>query len=118
MTACRGARCSIALLIVAEMAAMSLWFVSAAILPELIAEAELSSQRAAALSSAVQLGFFLGAVVLSLHGTADRFDPRRIEQDEAPLVLDSGDPKLGRDELIGPSPRLALQLSAGGAIGK
>jgi len=69
---------SIAVLIVAEMAAMSLWFVSAAILPEMTAEAGLSSSRAAALSTAVQIGFFFGAVALSVHGTADIYDPRRV----------------------------------------
>ncbi len=57
---------------------MSLWFVSAAILPEIVAEAALGPGRAAALSSAVQLGFVAGALALAAHGTADRFDPRRV----------------------------------------
>lgn len=69
---------SIALLAVAEVLAMSLWFVSAAILPEITAEAALSPARAAALSSAVQLGFVAGALALAVHGTADRLDPRRV----------------------------------------
>ncbi len=69
---------SMALLVVAEMAAMSLWFVSAAILPEMTAEADLGAGRAAALSSAVQIGFVLGALGIALHGTADRIDPRRV----------------------------------------
>lgn len=69
---------SIALLVVVQIAAMSLWFVSAAILPEMTAEAGLSPARAAGLSTAVQIGFFLGAVLLAVHGTADRFDPRRV----------------------------------------
>jgi MFS family permease len=57
---------------------MSLWFVSAAILPELSAEAALTPGRAAALSSAVQIGFVAGALALAVHGTADRYDPRRV----------------------------------------
>ncbi len=57
---------------------MSLWFVSAAILPEITREAALPPGRAAALSSAVQLGFVAGALALALHGTADRHDPRRV----------------------------------------
>ena len=56
---------------------MCLWFVSAAILPEIVAEAGLGPARAAALSSAVQIGFVLGALALAVHGTADRYDPRR-----------------------------------------
>jgi MFS family permease len=69
---------SVGLLALAQVLAMGLWFVSAAILPELVAEAELSPGRAALLSSAVQIGFVLGALVLAIHGTADRYDPRRV----------------------------------------
>ena len=69
---------SLALLLIAEIGAMSLWFVSAAILPEMTAEADLAPWRAALLSSAVQIGFVAGALALAVHGTADRFDPRRV----------------------------------------
>ncbi|MEE8333239.1 MAG: MFS transporter [Alphaproteobacteria bacterium] len=69
---------SITLLILAEVAAMSLWFVSAAILPEMLREADLSPFRQAALSSGVQLGFVVGALVSAVLGLADRFDPRRV----------------------------------------
>ncbi|MBP7003104.1 MFS transporter [Amaricoccus sp.] len=69
---------SIALLVAAVTLAMSLWFVSAAALPELVAEAGIGRGRAAALSAAVQLGFVVGALALAAHGTADRFDPRRV----------------------------------------
>jgi len=57
---------------------MSLWFVSAAVLPEMTAEAGLSSARGAALSSAVQIGFVIGALGFAILGLADRFDPRRV----------------------------------------
>jgi MFS family permease len=67
---------SVALLSLAEVLTMCLWFVSAAILPEMIAEAAIRTGRAAALSSAVQIGFVVGALVLAVHGTADRHDPR------------------------------------------
>jgi MFS family permease len=73
-----GKRRSVALVALAQVLAMCLWFVSAAILPEISAEAALSPGRAAALSSAVQIGFVLGALALAVHGTADRFDPRRV----------------------------------------
>jgi sugar phosphate permease len=69
---------SVAALAVAEVLAMSLWFVSAAILPEMVAEGGLGPARAAALSSAVQIGFVVGALALAIHGTADRCDPRRV----------------------------------------
>ena len=69
---------SISLLLIAEVAAMSLWFVSAAILPDMAGEASLSPARQAALSSGVQLGFVIGALVSAIMGIADRFDPRRV----------------------------------------
>jgi len=57
---------------------MSLWFVSAAVLPEMSAEVGLSDARGAALSSAVQIGFVIGALAFAILGLADRFDPRRV----------------------------------------
>lgn len=69
---------SVAVLVAAEIAAMSLWFVSAAVLPDMAAEADLGPARGAALSSAVQAGFVFGAVVSAVLGIADRFDPRRV----------------------------------------
>ncbi len=69
---------SILLLLFAEVAAMSLWFVSAAILPDMVREVGMSPLRQAALSSGVQAGFVIGAVLSALFGLADRFDPRRL----------------------------------------
>ncbi|MGD9669756.1 MAG: MFS transporter [Hyphomicrobiaceae bacterium] len=69
---------SIALLLVAEMAAMSLWFVSAAILPDILREFKLPAVQQAALSSGVQAGFVIGALISAVLGIADRFDPRRV----------------------------------------
>lgn len=57
---------------------MSLWFVSSAILPDMLQEVEISNVRQAALSSAVQAGFVVGALLVSFLGLADRFDPRRV----------------------------------------
>lgn len=57
---------------------MSLWFVSAAILPEMTHETALTPWRTGLLSSSVQFGFVIGALVMALHGTSDRFDPRRV----------------------------------------
>jgi len=69
---------SIILLVVAEVAAMSLWFVSAAVLPDMLREVALSPFRQAALSSGVQAGFVIGALGSAMLGLADRFDPRRV----------------------------------------
>ncbi|MHA7774979.1 MFS transporter [Roseibium sp. M-1] len=68
---------SLALLMLAEIAGMSLWFMSAAILPDLTREFPISDFAQAALSSAVQIGFVAGAVTSALLGLADRIDPRR-----------------------------------------
>jgi MFS family permease len=69
---------SLALLMVAEVAAMSLWFVSAAVLPDVLREVTLSQIQQAALSSGVQAGFVIGALASAVLGLADRFDPRRV----------------------------------------
>ena len=69
---------AIALLMLAEVAAMSLWFVSAAVLPDMLREAAVSPLRQAALSSGVQFGFVVGALGSAALGLADRFDPRRV----------------------------------------
>lgn len=69
---------SIGLLMLAEIAVMSLWFMSAAILPDLVRDHDLTGFQQAALSSAVQIGFVAGALVSAILGLADRVDPRRM----------------------------------------
>lgn len=69
---------SISCLVGAEIAVMSLWFVSAAILPDMVREAPITPARQAFLSSAVQAGFVAGAMTFAVWGIADRFDPRRV----------------------------------------
>ncbi|MEP2705644.1 MAG: MFS transporter [Roseibium sp.] len=76
-TDCSGKWRSLGILMIAEIAGMSLWFMSAAILPDLTREFEISEFRQAALSSAVQIGFVVGALISALLGLADRIDPRR-----------------------------------------
>ena len=71
-------RFSIAVLVLAEMAGMSLWFTSAAILPDIVREGGITTGRQALLSSAVQAGFVVGALFVSISGIADRLDPRRV----------------------------------------
>lgn len=69
---------SLCLLTLAVVLAMSLWFVSAAIITEMTAETPMSARRQALLSSGVQIGFVAGALISAVLGLADRFDPRRL----------------------------------------
>lgn len=69
---------SVALLVLAQVAAMSLWLISVAILPDMVREVSLTPMRQAALSSGVQVGFVIGALASAILGLADRFDPRRL----------------------------------------
>lgn len=69
---------SIILLVLAEVAAMTLWFVSSATLVELQGQVELSPVLSALLVSAVPAGFVIGAIYVAMSGIADRLDPRRI----------------------------------------
>lgn len=76
--ACHVKTRSILLLMIAEVCGMSLWFVSAAVLPGMMAEFPMSAGQQAALSTGVQGGFVLGALVLAVSGLPDRMDPRRL----------------------------------------
>lgn len=69
---------SFALLLVATMAGMSLWFMAAAVLPNMATEAGLSANSLAALSSVVPAGFALGALLFAAMGIPDRLDPRYV----------------------------------------
>ena len=66
------------LMIIATMAGMSLWFMTAAVLPDMAAEAGIDPARLAWLSSAVQAGFVAGSLTFALTGIPDRIDPRRV----------------------------------------
>lgn len=67
-----------AILMLAQVLVLSLWFISAATMPGMLAEVAISPARQAALSSAVQIGFVGGALVSAVLGLADRFDPRAL----------------------------------------
>ncbi|MEM6712350.1 MAG: MFS transporter [Pseudomonadota bacterium] len=69
---------SILLTMLASICGMSLWFVSAAALPGMVAEFALSPGQQAALSSGVQGGFVIGALALAISGLPDRLDPRAV----------------------------------------
>lgn len=69
---------SLTLIIVAEVLAGSLWFAVTAIVPTLQLEAGVDDATASYFTSAVQLGFVIGALGFGLTGAADRFDARYI----------------------------------------
>jgi MFS family permease len=69
---------ALTLLATAVIAALSLWFVSAAILPEMLAERAISPMRQALLSSGVQIGFVIGALASAVLGLSDRLHPGRL----------------------------------------
>lgn len=71
-------RRSIAALIVAQVLALAPWFSGSAILPALRAEMALGDFQGIALTSGVQVGFVLGALVSAVYGLADRLEPRRL----------------------------------------
>ncbi|WP_300527575.1 MFS transporter [Maricaulis sp.] len=62
----------------AQILALSVWFAGAAALPGLMAVRELGPLAQAALTSAVQAGFVIGALVSAIFGWPDRIDPRRL----------------------------------------
>ena len=71
-------RASILVLILCEIMVLPLWFSTAAVIPEMARESGRMPGDLAWLSTAVQLGFGLGAIGYALFGLTDRFDPRRV----------------------------------------
>ena len=69
---------SVTILVVSQVLALSLWFITAAVLPDMEREFQLTTFAKAALSSSVSAGFVMGALISAIVGLADRFDPRRI----------------------------------------
>jgi MFS family permease len=69
---------SVALVILCQIAAMTLWFSASAAVPSLVAQGGMSPHRASLLTGAVQLGFVFGTLASALSGLADRFDSRRL----------------------------------------
>lgn len=67
---------SIFLIVVCQIAAMALWFSASAAVPSLLDSGQLSTDAAAALTSAVQIGFVVGTLASVACGLADRFDSR------------------------------------------
>jgi MFS family permease len=73
-----GARRALALLALALVLSMTTWFSASAVIPQLRDEWQLSSNAAAWLTIAVQLGFVLGALLSSALNVADVLSPRLV----------------------------------------
>ena len=69
---------SIAIIALAQVGAMGLWFSASAVVPSLVAEYGLSGFMQAALTSGVQAGFVVGCLASATLGLPDRVDPRRL----------------------------------------
>lgn len=69
---------SLAILIFAQIAILSLWFSSTAVLPEMAVESGVAADDLVWLSTAVPLGFAIGALIYAALGLADRYDPRGV----------------------------------------
>ena len=65
-------------LVLAQLAGTSTWFAVNAVMPALQAEFGWDASAVGTLTSAVQLGFISGALVLALLSVADRFSARRV----------------------------------------
>ena len=71
-------RASIAVIAVAQLMAMALWFSASAVVPQLVAEFRLSGFMQSALTSGVQLGFVAGCLASAFLSLADRLELRRL----------------------------------------
>lgn len=71
-------RRSLAILLLCEVAAMTVWFSSASVVEAVRQGQAVSAQAAALLTSSLQAGFVLGTVLSAVLSLADRFDPRRL----------------------------------------
>jgi MFS family permease len=73
-----GPNRALAVIAVAELFAMALWFGVSAVAPQLAIEWQLSASASAWLTLAVQLGFVAGTLVSAIFNLADVFSPRRL----------------------------------------
>lgn len=68
----------VALISIAELLAMSLWFSASAVVPQLVGEWNLHGARIAWLTISVQLGFVAGALIAAFANLADRISNRAL----------------------------------------
>lgn len=71
-------RLSLALIVAAQVAAMTLWFSATAALPAMRAETAIPDSLASWFTGGVQLGFVVGTLASAFLGLSDRLDGRRL----------------------------------------
>jgi MFS family permease len=69
---------NLVLLAMAELLVMALWFSASAVVPQLVAEYDLTSSAQAGLTMGVQIGFAVGAVLAALANLPDRIPLQRL----------------------------------------
>lgn len=69
---------AIALLCLVLICGMSPWFAPAAVLTDMAREGGFGPWRQALLTTGVQVGFVMGALISAFWGLSDRYDPRRV----------------------------------------
>lgn len=74
----RSKRLALCLITLAQACVLSVWFSSAAMITDMSQAGQIPISDLASLTLAVQIGFILGALSLSLSGLADRFAPKSI----------------------------------------
>lgn len=66
------------IIVFAQFCGTSLWFSGNAVLPSLIIDYNLTTNVAAHLTTAVQIGFIVGTLVFAIFSLADKFSPSRV----------------------------------------
>ena len=74
----RSKAASLAILLLCEVGAMTVWFSSASVVATLEHVQAVTAQSAALMTSSLQAGFVLGTILSAVLSLADRFDPRRL----------------------------------------
>ncbi|MGF1462383.1 MAG: MFS transporter [Maricaulaceae bacterium] len=69
---------AVALIALAQVLALALWFAATAVAPDLVAQKGLEPTDLSRLALAVQLGFVAGSLLSAFLGLADRFEPRAL----------------------------------------
>jgi MFS family permease len=105
---------ALALLALAELLAMGLWFSASAVVPELRETWQLTDSGAAWLTISVQLGFVTGALLSAFLTLADVWDPRRLVAGSA--LLGAGATTAIAALAEGPAAALPLRFLTGMAL--
>lgn len=107
---------SITLLVICQTAAISVWFAGSAAVSSAVSAGLFPAGQAGLLSSAVQLGFVAGTLLMALSGAADRFDPRRVFSASA-LLAGASTLALAASGLDGHVPLLLRALTGAALAG-